>query len=373
MRIVLSGGGTGGHVYPALSVMEEVLREVPDAEFLYIGTTAGLEQAIVSKAFPDLRFESVEISGFRRKLSLDNIRTVVRFVKAVNRAKEILREFRPDIVVGTGGYVCGPVVYAAARLGIRTIIHEQNVLPGLTNKFLSRYASSVAVSFKGSEKNFSSAKRVIYTGNPRATTAVYADAATGLRSLGLTKGAKLVVVVGGSRGARALNQAMIEMAPLIARQPDVHFVYITGEPYYAHTREEIEAQAGGSLPARLQIVPYIHNMLEVLAATSLIVSRAGASFLSEITALGVPSVLIPSPNVTNNHQEANARWLEKEEAAVVLLEQELTGDKLFTQVKAIVGDSSRRKRMAERARRLGESEAAVLFYNELMLQASKNK
>ncbi|MBC8079556.1 MAG: undecaprenyldiphospho-muramoylpentapeptide beta-N-acetylglucosaminyltransferase [Gorillibacterium sp.] len=372
MRIVLSGGGTGGHVYPALSVMEEVLREQPEAQFMYIGTNAGLEQAIVNKAYPDLRFEAVEISGFRRKLSLDNVRTVVRFLKAVSRAKELLREFKPDIVVGTGGYVCGPVVYAAAKLGIRTMIHEQNVIPGLTNKFLSRYAGSVAVSFKGSEKNFARAKRVVYTGNPRATTAVYADASSGMHSLGLVKGNKLVVIVGGSRGARAINEAMIGMAPLLSNLPTVHFLYITGAPYYESTLKRIEEKIG-KLPSKLQVVPYIHNMLEVLAGTSLIVSRAGASFLAEITALGVPSVLIPSPNVTNNHQEANARWLEKDEAAVVIIERELNGEKLFSEVKAIMDDSAKRKRMSERSRRLGESESAVLFYSELMLQSGKNK
>lgn len=365
MRVVLSGGGTGGHVYPALSVLEEVSREEPDSHFLYIGTTTGLERGIVAKAHPDLRFEAVDISGFKRKLSLDNVKTVVRFLKATGRSRELLREFRPDVVVGTGGYVCGPVVYAAAKLRIPTLIHEQNAIPGLTNKFLSRYADTVAVSFRGSESQFAAARHAVYTGNPRATTVAYADSFSGLRSLGLRKGDKLVLVVGGSRGARAINEAMVELAERLPRLPNTTYLFVTGEPYYEETAARIQGKLG-SLPERLRLKPYLHNMPDVLAATSLIVNRAGASFLSEITALGIPSILIPSPNVTNNHQEANARWLEREDAAVLLPEKELTGERLAGEIEAVMGNPAKRRRMAESARRMGESESALLLYRELV-------
>ncbi|WP_058301831.1 undecaprenyldiphospho-muramoylpentapeptide beta-N-acetylglucosaminyltransferase [Gorillibacterium timonense] len=365
MRVVLSGGGTGGHVYPALSVLEEVSREEPDSSFLYIGTTTGLERGIVAKAHPDLRFEAVEITGFRRKLSFDNVRTVVRFMKAAGHSRMLLRDFRPDIVVGTGGYVCGPVVYAAARLGIPTLIHEQNAIPGLTNKFLSRYADTVAVSFRGSEKNFPSARHAVYTGNPRATTVAYANSFNGIRSLGLKKGDKLVLVVGGSRGAKAINEAMIGLASRLSRTPGVYYLFVTGEPYYEETLARVQ-ELIGPLPERLKMRPYLHNMHEVLAATSLIVNRAGASFLAEITALGIPSILIPSPNVTNHHQEANARWLEKEEAAILLAEKELSGERLAREIEAIMGNPAKRRRMAENSRKIGESESASLFYREMV-------
>ncbi|WNQ13518.1 undecaprenyldiphospho-muramoylpentapeptide beta-N-acetylglucosaminyltransferase [Paenibacillus aurantius] len=370
MRIVLSGGGTGGHVYPALSIMEEVRREQPGSEFLYIGTSSGLEKGIVAKADPKLRFEAIEISGFRRKLSLDNVRTVIRFLKGVGRAKKLLREFKPDVVIGTGGYVCGPVVYAAAKLGIPTMIHEQNVIPGLTNKFLSRYTDTVAVSFQGSEGKFPGAKRVVYTGNPRATTVVQADALKGLSSLGLPEGSRLVVAVGGSRGAKAVNEAVAAMAPLMAGLPDVQFLFVTGEPYYEATRQQILAK-GKTMPDNLLLVPYVHNMHEVLAATSLIISRAGASFLAEITALGIPSLLIPSPNVTNNHQEANARWLEKENAAKVILERDLNGTFLYAQVERIMKDPGRHSIMSRNSARMGNREAAGLFYSEMLKLASR--
>jgi UDP-N-acetylglucosamine--N-acetylmuramyl-(pentapeptide) pyrophosphoryl-undecaprenol N-acetylglucosamine transferase len=364
MRIVLSGGGTGGHVYPAIAIAEQCLKEQPEAEFLYIGTNTGLEKDIVAKSGLPLRFESIEINGFRRKLSLDNLKTIVRFFRGVSRSKQLLKQFNPDIVIGTGGYVCGPVVYAAAKLGIPTMIHEQNVLPGLTNRFLSRYTGSIAVSFKGSESKFPNAKRVIFTGNPRATTVANADAAKGRASLGLPSDALLVVIVGGSRGARAINQLMVDIVPFLPRLPNVYFVCVTGDAQYESTKQKIQDQQ--SAPTEhYRVVSYIHNMHEVLAATTLIVNRAGASFLAEITALGIPSILIPSPYVTNNHQEANARWLEQEKAAEVVLERDLTAEGMFALIEKIVNDPIRSEMMSKQSKRMGNPEAANLVVQEI--------
>ncbi|MDB5053607.1 MAG: murG [Bacilli bacterium] len=370
MRIALSGGGTGGHVYPAIAIVEQCLREYPQAQFLYIGTDSGLEKEIVTKSELPISFESIHITGFRRKISIDNLKTILRFFRGSNRAKKLLKQFKPDIVIGTGGYVCGPVVYAAAKLGIPTIIHEQNVLPGLTNRFLSRYAATVAVSFKGSEAKFPKAKRVIFTGNPRATTVAFADAAKGRASLGLSAQDKLVVIVGGSRGAQAINEVMVQISSMLSRLPDVHFVCITGNTQYESTMQRIQAQQHSDLD-RFHVVPYIHNMPEVLAATSLIINRAGASFLAEITGLGIPSILIPSPYVTNNHQEANARWLEKEKAAEVVLERDLTGEGLFALIEKIVNDPIRCEFMSKQSKRMGNREAAQIFVQEITRLCSK--
>ncbi|WP_166243834.1 undecaprenyldiphospho-muramoylpentapeptide beta-N-acetylglucosaminyltransferase [Paenibacillus turpanensis] len=363
MRVVLTGGGTGGHIYPALSVAKQCLVEEPQSELLYIGTTKGLEQDIVTKE--NLRFEAIEISGLRRNVwSLENIKTLIRFVKGVQRCKKLLREFKPDVVVGTGGYVCGPVMYAASKLGIPTLIHEQNVVPGLTNQFLSRYVSTVAVSFRGSELEFKRAKHVIYSGNPRASSVAEADARKGFETLGLPQGSKVVVVVGGSRGAKAVNDAMIGLKPFVGRMPNVHFVFITGKPYYDSTMEQLSA-GEGKLPPHVHVLPYVHNMPEVLAATSLIISRAGATFIAEITALGIPSVLIPSPNVTNNHQEKNARILEEEGASVMVKENELSGEGLYTVIESIMTDPIRWEYMSKQAVRLGQPNSAKLLFKEM--------
>ncbi|WP_019909319.1 undecaprenyldiphospho-muramoylpentapeptide beta-N-acetylglucosaminyltransferase [Paenibacillus sp. HW567] len=370
MRIVLSGGGTGGHIYPAVAVARQLEAEEENSSFLYIGGKRGLESKLVPQE--NLPFKSIDITGFRRKLSIDNVKTVMRFLKGVKASKEMLREFKPDVVIGTGGYVCGPVVYAASKLGIPTLIHEQNAIPGLTNRFLSRYADTVAVSFEGTESAFPGGKNVIYTGNPRATTVTTANPQRGFASLGIPEGSTVVLMVGGSGGARAINQAMIEMAPLVVKGNSVHYVYVTGESYFEETRKALRQKLGG-VPNWLHLLPYVHNMPEVLACTSLIVNRAGASFLAEITALGIPSILIPSPNVTNNHQEANARQLEREGAAAVLLEKDLNGQSLMEAVQKIIGAESVRSQMSEASRRLGKRDAAALVVTELRRLAAQKK
>ncbi|THF75592.1 undecaprenyldiphospho-muramoylpentapeptide beta-N-acetylglucosaminyltransferase [Cohnella fermenti] len=368
MRLVLTGGGTGGHIYPALAIGREAAEREPDTSILYIGTTKGLESRIVPNQ--GIPFESIDITGFRRSLSIENVKTVMRFVQGVRRSKQLLREFKPDAVVGTGGYVCGPVVYAASRLGIPTLIHEQNVVPGLTNKFLSRYADAVAVSFADSLPHFSGRRNVVHAGNPVASTVSKADRGRGFRSLGLADGTPFVLAVGGSRGAKALNEAILEMLPRLESLPNVHFVFVTGERYY----EEALARLGElptKLKGRVHALHYLNNMPEVLSAASLVVSRAGASSLAEITSLGVPSILIPSPNVTNNHQQPNAESLADAGAGVMILEKDLNGTVLFESVSAIMQDTARQEAMAAASKALGMPLAAGSIYEQIKGIANK--
>ena len=261
-RILLSGGGTGGHIYPALAIANAVRRRYPHVQIAYIGTENGLEARIVPRS-EDITFYTVKIQGFKRSLSLDNLRTIAKFVRAVQRSKEFLKEFRPDVVVGTGGYVSGPAVFAAHRLDIPTLIHEQNVVPGLTTRFLTRYADVTAVSFSSSEGYLENANRLVHTGNPRATEVIHGDAEQGRKSLELDDSDKpLVLFVGGSRGARPINEAVMEMVPRMAELPDVCFVYVTGEIHY----EEIKRDLDGRAPGNLRIVPFVYNMPDVLGS-----------------------------------------------------------------------------------------------------------
>jgi UDP-N-acetylglucosamine--N-acetylmuramyl-(pentapeptide) pyrophosphoryl-undecaprenol N-acetylglucosamine transferase len=363
MRVVLTGGGTGGHIYPALSIGQKISEKQPGSSLLYIGTNRGLESRIVPEQ--GIAFEAITITGFRRSLSWENVRTVMRFVQGVGRSKELLKKFKPDVVVGTGGYVCGPVVYAASRLGIPTLIHEQNVLPGLTNKFLSRYVDGVAVSFAESVKHFARCADVVFAGNPCATTVLLANRNKGFASLGLAPETPFVLVVGGSGGAKALNDAIVEMVPLLPKLAGVHFIFVTGERFYDDTQARIK-RIIPEVSSRVHVFPYIHNMPEVLASTALFVGRAGASFLAEITSLGIPAILIPSPNVTNNHQEANARSLMDVGAAEMILERNLTGQLLFSHINAIMGDATHRNSMAEASRSLGMPNAAVTIYDQIV-------
>lgn len=357
MRVVLTGGGTGGHIYPALAVAEEILRHEPQAKFLYIGTSKGLESKLVPKQ--GLPFEEIDISGIQRKLTLENVRTAWKFIRSVSRSKEILRKWKPDVVIGTGGYVCGPVVFAASRLGIPTVIHEQNVVPGLTNVFLSRFVDRIAVSFEDSLAHFPKQKTV-YTGNPRATQVQHGNPEAGRKLVGVAQDKPIVLVVGGSRGARAINEATLQLVPYMKKHQEYHFVYVTGDVHYEKIASQIAEQ--GSLSANVTLLPFVHQMPDLLAATHLIVNRAGASFLAEITSLGIPAVLIPSPYVTNNHQEKNARGLERVGAAVVLLEKDLNGETLQQALEPILTNQELRERMRQESLRMGKKDAASAIY-----------
>jgi UDP-N-acetylglucosamine--N-acetylmuramyl-(pentapeptide) pyrophosphoryl-undecaprenol N-acetylglucosamine transferase len=365
MKIVVSGGGTGGHIYPALALIREIQKENKDAEFLYIGTINGLESKLVPRE--NIAFKSIHITGFKRKLSFENVKTIIRFLKGVTDSKRILKEFKPDIVIGTGGYVCGPVVYAAAKLRIPTIIHEQNSVPGLTNKFLSRYVNKIAICFEEA-KNYFPGDKVVFTGNPRASEVIGKDGIKGRLSAGLSTTMPAVLIFGGSRGARPINEAVVKALSELAEKP-YQVLYITGDVHYEAVKKE--AELIGS-PRNVVIQPFIHNMPEVLAGIDLVVSRAGATTLAEITSLGIPSVLVPSPYVTNNHQEKNARSLSNHGAAELLLEKDLNSNSLVNSIDQILLNNEIVKEMKVKAKKIGVPDSAERLYS-LMRQLVKEK
>ncbi|MDF1506678.1 undecaprenyldiphospho-muramoylpentapeptide beta-N-acetylglucosaminyltransferase [Robertmurraya sp. DFI.2.37] len=356
MKIVVSGGGTGGHIYPALALIREIQKENKDAEFLYIGTEQGLEGKLVPRE--NIPFKSIHISGFKRKLSVDNIKTVYRFIKGVADSKKMLKEFKADVVIGTGGYVCGPVVYAAAKLGIPTIIHEQNSVPGLTNKFLSRYVNKVAICFEEA-KSFFPSEKVVFTGNPRASEVLEQDGVKGRLSVGLKLDEPAVLIFGGSRGARPINEAVVKSLSEFGNKP-YQILYITGDVHFNDVLKEVELVGN---PTNVIIKPFVHNMPEVLAGIDLTVSRAGATTLAELTSLGIPSILIPSPYVTNNHQEKNALALSEHGAAKLLVEKELTSKKLVEEIDLVLLDQEQLAIMKKSAKELGVQDAATRLYS----------
>ncbi|WP_075981016.1 undecaprenyldiphospho-muramoylpentapeptide beta-N-acetylglucosaminyltransferase [Bacillus massilinigeriensis] len=366
MRIVVSGGGTGGHIYPALALIREIQKESKDAEFLYIGTEKGLESKIVRREL--IPFKSIHITGFKRKLSFENLKTVYRFFKGVHDSKKILKQFSPDVVIGTGGYVCGPVVYAASRLGIPTIIHEQNSVPGLTNKFLSRFVDRIAVCFEEAV-DFFPKEKVVMTGNPRASEVLGQDGVKGRLSVGLKLKVPSVLIFGGSRGARPINEAVLKSLTEFGARP-YQVLYVTGDAHFEEVQREVQLVGN---PENVIIKPFIHNMPEVLAGIDLTVARAGATTLAELTSLGIPSILIPSPYVTNNHQEKNARALSDHGAAFILLEQELTGKKLVEQIDQILLDNENLTNMKKAAIQLGIPDAAKRMYNLMEDLVKKNQ
>lgn len=356
MKVLVSGGGTGGHIYPAVSLVKYIKKKHPDAEFLFVGTKKGLESKIV----PDqgIPFETIEIQGFRRSLSLSNFKTVYLFLSSIKKAKQIIKKFQPDIVIGTGGYVCGSVVYAAHKLKIPTIIHEQNSVAGVTNKFLARYVDKIGICFSDVTKDFPTEK-VVMVGNPRAQEVANIKQSDVLNQYGLKTDVPTVLIFGGSRGALAINNVLLDSLSLLTEKP-YQILYASGEIYYSDVEQKWATITGNK--DNVKVVPYIKNMENVLANVDVVVGRAGATSLAEITSLGLPSILIPSPNVTNDHQTKNAQSLVDKHAALMIRNDELSKDTLISKIDELMLNQDKRSQMAEASKKEGIQDATDRLY-----------
>lgn len=359
MKVLVSGGGTGGHIYPAVSLVKHIKEKHPDAEFLYVGTKKGLESKIV----PDqgIPFQTIEIQGFKRSLSLSNFKTVYLFINSVKEAKKIIKKFQPDVVIGTGGYVCGSVVYAASKLKVPTIIHEQNSVAGMTNKFLSKYVDKIGICFSDVTQDFP-AEKVVMVGNPRAQEVAGIEKSAVLTEFGLEPNKPTVLIFGGSRGAMAINDAMMASLEVFKTKP-YQILYASGDIYF----DEINQKWQEVTPSEnVKIVPYIKNMENVLGNVELVVGRAGATSLAEITSIGLPAILIPSPNVTNDHQTKNAQSLVNKEAALMIKNSELSKESLVTTIDELMLNEEKRSNMAEASKREGIQDATDRLYQLMM-------
>lgn len=353
MRVIISAGGTGGHIYPALAIIDKIKEKEPSSEFLYIGTHNRMENDIIPKH--NIPFKTIEIYGFNRKKLLKNIKTIDSFYKSYKKCKKMIKEFNPDIVIGVGGYVTGPVVYAATKLKYKTFIHEQNSIPGKCNKFLSTHVDKIAVSFKSSIEAFLKGKTV-FTGNPCSETARVATPMN-KKDFNLTENKKLVYIVMGSLGASRVNQILVKTMTLFNNK-DYEVLFVTGKDSY----DEI---IQNKFPSNVKIVPYIDNQVRIMKRADLMISRCGATTLSEIIALKIPSILIPSPYVPDNHQYKNGLDLVKNDAAVMIEEKELKGDILVRTVDRLLGDETKLKIMKNNLEALDITNSATLIYNEI--------
>ena len=361
-RIILSGGGTGGHIYPALSICKRLKELNPQLECLYIGTQRGLESTLVPGH--GLDFASIQIQGIKRSLSLDNLKSLYLMLTSTSKAKKLIQEFKPEVVVGTGGYVCAPVVYAAAKLGIPTLIHEQNSVAGLTNKFLAAKVCRIATCFEAVHKDFSKHQdKIRLTGNPRAqeVAEIVKDPRLITRQFDLDSSLPTVLIFGGSRGAPAINKAALEAIPLW-QEVDYQVIIATGKDHYQEISSSLNLE---DLPQNIKILPYIDNMPQVFKAIDIVVCRSGATTLTELMALGKPSVLIPSPYVTNNHQEYNAKALVDKGAALMIKQSDLNGKELFDQLNDLLFNQDKLEDMSKQARKMAVIDATDQIINEL--------
>lgn len=363
MRILFAGGGTAGHINPALAIAGYVKKQNPNAEILFVGNKGGMEERLVPDA--GFKFKSIVISGFKRSFGVKdighNIVTVKRMFTSSVASKKIIKEFKPDLAVGTGGYVSGPVLRTAAKMGVPIIIHEQNAYPGVTTKMLSKLAKKVMLAIPDAQKHLDSNLDFVVTGNPVRQEILSADREQAKRELNLDE-RPVVLSFGGSLGARKINE---NLADLIARSgKDGKYQHIHAYGQYGKWFPDLVKEKGVDIEKcpNLDIREYINNMATCLAAADVVISRAGAITLSEIQAQGKPAVLIPSPNVAENHQYHNAMALVNKKAAEIIEEKDLTPQLLIQKVDKLLESKEVLEEYSQNARKMAIVDANERIY-----------
>ena len=368
-KVIFTCGGTAGHVNPAIALAQFLREKNPETEVLFVGAERGLEKDLIPKA--GYAFRTVHISSFHRSFKPKEIKhnliSVGNLLRAPREARAILKTFRPDVVIGTGGYASYPMVKAAAKAGIPTAVHESNIVPGLTTEMLEPHAGRILVGFESCRKHYRHPDKVTVTGTPVRGDFFEQTKAEAKRTLGLDDGRPLIVSFWGSLGATGMNRQMADFLALEAAKEPFHHIHGAGKQDYPLMLELLR-EKGIRLedhPA-LQLREYIYDMAPVMRAADLVISRAGASTISELTALGVPALIVPSPYVTNNHQEKNARALEEAGGAVVVLEADSSGPALFQAASGILHDDARRLEMENAMSQIGVRNASERIYQTIL-------
>ncbi len=353
MRVVIAAGGTGGHIYPALAIINKIKEKDKTSEFLYIGTTDRMEKDLIPKL--GINFVGIEMKGLNRKNIFSNFSVLNKFRLAIKKATIEIKKFNPDIVIGAGGYITAPVLYAAKKLKIKTLIHEQNSIPGVSNKFISRFADKICVSLPNSLQLFPK-KKVVYTGNPRSEEIIKVDKIL-KSSIGFDDNKKLVVIVMGSLGSTTMTTKIKELIPEFTNK-NYQVLIITGKTYFEEYQDL-------NLPKNIKILPFMDNLINLLKDSDLIISRAGASTIAEITAIGLPAILVPSPYVTNNHQYKNAKELENRGACKIVTESEFSKEKIINEIDKLFDDKDSYDSMSKNSKKLGIDNSSSRIYDEI--------
>ena len=363
MKVLISGGGTGGHIYPAIAIANEIKKRYPSAEFLFVGAQDRMEMEKVPSA--GYKIKGLWISGIQRKLTVDNLSFPLKLLSSVWKSKKIVKEFQPDVVVGTGGFASGPVLYVASSKNIPSLIQEQNSYPGITNKLLSKKANSICVAYDGLDRFFPKEK-ITKTGNPVRQNLLTVDSKrdAGIDFFNLDTNKKTLLVIGGSLGARAVNKLIAESLEFLD-ESGVQIIWQTGK-FYIDEYKKYNAKDG------VQTHAFLAEMDLAYAAADFIISRAGASSISELCIVGKPTVFIPSPNVAEDHQTKNALALVHENAALMIKESNISS--FETVFKELIKDEELQKRLTENIKSLALPNATETIVNELerIIELKKN-
>ena len=369
MKFMFACGGTAGHIYPAVSVADRLREIFPDAQFLFVGVEGNMETELVPReGYP---IETLRVSGLRRSLTpsniLYNVRSLYRTERATAKAKAIIKNFKPDAVLGTGGYVCYPVIRAAHSLGVPALIHESNAFPGLTTKMLEKYAERIMVGFEESRSYYKQPEKIAVTGTPVRKGFVSMSRAEAKREIGYADDKPLVLSFWGSLGASRMNEYTAEIIAMNEKDGAFRHIHATGGGEAGAERMSgLLEKAGVGELKYTEVRPFIYNMPVLMAAADIVMCRSGASTIAELTATGTPTVQIPSKNVTNNHQEKNARVLEKQGGAVVITEAECSAEKIYSVLRDCSNDSAKLNRMSRAMLEMGRPDAVESIVETLL-------
>lgn len=365
MKVVIAAAGTGGHINPGIAIANKIMEKEPNSKIIFIGTSRGLENDLVPRAGYELK--KIDAYGINRKINLDNIKRLYKTIKSVGQAKKILKEFKPDVVVGTGGYICVAVGQAAKKLDIPIVLHESNAFPGVAVKLLSKNAK-VLVGFEDAKARLPKAKEVVVTGTPSKINKMQLsenEKANKRRELGLKLDMPLVLVFGGSQGAKSINEAILGIIKNKLNSK-YQIIWAAGQKNYEEIKSSFAKQdINIDSIENTKILPYIYNMQEIMETSDLVVCRSGAMTITEISTLGKPAIFIPFPFATENHQEYNARVLEKIDAAKIILDKDLTYTKLNATINKMVEDRQKLEQMGQNAKKVAKQDVADKIYREI--------
>ena len=366
MKAVIAAAGTGGHINPGIAIANKIKEKEPDSKIVFIGTGRGLENDLVPRAGYPL--EKINAHGIERKLTIENFKNLYATFKSIGEAKKVLENFRPDVLIGMGGYICVPSVIAARKLNIPVVLHESNAFPGIAVKLFKKKANKILVGFEDAKKRLDNAENVVVTGNPikiKRLNLTETQKNKILASIGLTSEKPLVLVFGGSQGAQSINRSMIEII-VNRKNKDYQIMWAAGPEQYEEIKKQLE-EVNIKIDAipNVKIVPYIYNMEEIMNLSDIIVARSGAMTITEISNLGKPSILIPLPNVSQDHQLYNAKVLENIGAAKIILNNELNKDNLNAEIEKIAKDPKLMKQMGEKALLKSVKDVPDKIYKEI--------
>jgi UDP-N-acetylglucosamine--N-acetylmuramyl-(pentapeptide) pyrophosphoryl-undecaprenol N-acetylglucosamine transferase len=361
---LIAGGGTGGHIYPAIATIE-ALAEKGQFDFLFVGGKKGIEMNLIPKY--GIAMKSIWISGFQRYFTLKNLLFPLKLLVSLVQSWKIIREFSPAVVVGTGGYVTGPILYAASKMGLPVLIQEQDVFPGVTTRLLKKHADRICLAFEGAKKYFEDCLgKIVVTGNPVRKNLKAKSKSDALKRWDFDSGRPVLFVFGGSQGSRAINKAIIEILPNLVDKHNVQLLWQTGEKEYQ------KIQALGINYHAVRILPFIYEMEDAYSAADIIVSRAGAITLAELAIVQKPVILVPYPFAAGRHQEHNARFIEQEGAAIQIREEEGWSQKLIDTLTKLLGDKSLQNRIADSWQKLARPNAAAQIADEVIKLIERN-